>query len=785
VPSAQHRSHFFKSHGLFHLRSHPLNRKLRPLLVPPLQHRNNRHFRSRPIKNTPPFRWPSSPPPPAFIPITNFKQADWQKFQQLVSDNLPVIAPTVDFLNVDRQVAQFTEVLKTAQSQSVPRKFIPINKRPIPARILALIREKRRVYCSFIQTRDPALKTIFNRLNAQVRRDLNRFREEQWIDSCRLLDYRNGKKFWTQFQTLTGQKTTTVHHLVRNNAIINTPLEKANCFAETLEQIHQVPNDPHFDDAFFAQVIRSVNNFRRNSPNHPLRLLPEDDSLVVEVLPDEVGAHIRQLKSKKAPGPDELKAPIFKNLPRIAIVALTVIFNNCMRAHHFPPAWKHATTVMIPKPGKDPTNPLSYRPISLLNIAGKVFEKILSTRLKNFLEINNLLPPEQFGFRSERSTINPILEFHTDTTRHANLKEHTLAVFLDIERAFDRVWHDGLVQKLIKIPINPNFIQLIDSFLSNRTCSVKIQNIKSRPIALQAGVPQGSFLSPLLYIVYCRDFSVTDAPRTKTRLFADDIAVWTSQRNPAIAARILQGHLNNITTWTNTWRIKPNPLKSQSILMSYSGARSRHRALHLLLNNQAIPKLQHIRYLGVTFSKNCTLNQDVKETLKKSRNRANLLYRIRGRIRGCDSKTLYHTYKSYIRPVIEYRAPIYVTLYPALLHQISACERRMLRRIFRLPDRFPSENLHQETNTIPIQSRLKELQSRYVTRTLNSNNALAIQTLSTSFKYPSRDSRLLNRIPKIPKRKLKRPPTALLSPAYTDLPDDLQELVDSTPLTMR
>ncbi|KAJ3622538.1 hypothetical protein MTP99_003042 [Tenebrio molitor] len=468
-------------------------------------------------ENFVPFLWPSSPPP-AFIPITNFKQADWQKFQQLVSDNLPVIAPTVDFLTVDRQVAQFTEVLKTAQSQSVPRAV---------------------------------------------------------VDSCRLLDYRNGKKFWTQLQTLTGQKTTTVHHLVRNNAIINTPLEKANCYAETLEQIHQVPNDPHFNDAFFAQVIRSVNNFRRNPPNHPLRLLPEDDSLVVEVLPDEVEAHIRQLKSKKAPGPDELKAPIFKNLPRIAIVALTVIFNNCMRAHHFPPAWKHATTVMIPKPGKDPTNPLSYRPISLLNIAGK------------------------------------------------------------------------------------------------------------------------------------------------------------------------------------------------SILMSYSGARSRHQAPHLLLNNQAIPKLQHIRYLGVTFSKNCTLNQDVKETFKKSRNRANLLYRIRGRIRGCDSKTLYHTYKSYIRPVIEYRAPIYATLYPALLHQISACERRMLRRIFRLPDRFPSDNLHQETNTIPIQSRLKELQSRYVTRTLNSNNALAIQTL------------------KIPKAKLKHPPTALLSPAYTDLPDDFQELVDSTSLTMR
>jgi hypothetical protein len=244
----------------------------------------------------------------------------------------------------------------------------------------------------------------------------------------------------------------------------------------------------------------------------------------------------------------------------------------------FPPGLETCHHSHDPQTGKRPNQPPFIPPHFPLNIAGKVFEKILSTRLKNFLEINNLLPPEQFGFPSERSTINPILEFHTDTTRHANLKEHTLAVFLDIERAFDRVWHDGLVHKLIKIPINPNFIQLIDSFLSNRTCSVKIQNIKSRPIALQTGVPQGSILSPLLYIVYCRDFPVTDAPRTKTRLFADDTAVWTSQKNPAIAARILQGHLNNITTWTNTWRIKPNPLKSQSILMSYSGARSRHQA---------------------------------------------------------------------------------------------------------------------------------------------------------------------------------------------------------------
>ncbi|KAJ3617815.1 hypothetical protein MTP99_006906 [Tenebrio molitor] len=209
--------------------------------------------------------------------------------------------------------------------------------------------------------------------------------------------------------------------------------------------------------------------------------------------------------------------------------------------------------------------------------------------------------------------------------------------------------------------------------------------------------------------------------------------------------------------------------------MSYSGARSRHQAPHLLLlNNQAIPTLQHIRYLGVTFSKNCTLNQDVKETLKKSRTRANLLYRIRGRIRGCHPKTLYHTYKSFIRPVIEYRAPIYATLYPALLRQISACERRMLRRIFRLPVRFPSDNLHQETNTIPIQSRLKELQSRYMTRTLNSNNALAIQTLQPPPQQNPENSQAQAKTPAN-----SSPLTSLHRPTRR------APLVDSTPLTMR
>ncbi|CAH1371514.1 unnamed protein product [Tenebrio molitor] len=188
--------------------------------------------------------------------------------------------------------------------------------------------------------------------------------------------------------------------------------------------------------------------------------------------------------------PDRTESdPSFSKPPESALQALTNIYNNCMISLYFPTAWKTAYTIMIPKPGKSPNDPKSYRPISLLNITGKIFERILTNRLNLVLESNNLLPPEQFGFRAQRSTHNPIVELQTDITRHANLAECTVGVFLDIERAFDKVWHDGLIQKLFNIRLNLKFVKLISSFLSNRSCRVKVQNNLSNPIELKAGVP--------------------------------------------------------------------------------------------------------------------------------------------------------------------------------------------------------------------------------------------------------------------------------------------------------
>ncbi|XP_008201458.2 probable RNA-directed DNA polymerase from transposon BS [Tribolium castaneum] len=518
-------------------------------------------------------------PRPTHIPIFDFNNTNWTDFQNYITNNLPHIDDTLDPNTIDTQVTQLTQLIKQAQTLFVPIKHIPTNRKPLPPQILALIRVKRRIYREFVQTRSPVLKTVFNRLNAQIRRDINQFRLAHWSNSCSSLDYRDGKKFWDKFNSLTGRKSHPIHHLSVNNTIFNTPQDKANCFAATLQNIHQVPNDPHFNQHFFNTVTNNTLRFRQNLPrlDYDADLDPDPDpdfppdnpDLTAPTTDDEIKALIIRLKNSKAPGPDQIKPILLKHLPDTAITSITTIYNSCFNSGHFPTPWKEATTIMIPKPNKDPNNPLSYRPISLLNILGKIFETILASRLRHTLEENNLLPPEQFGFRPHRSTSDPTFELFTDSTRSANLGQCTLAVFLDVERAFDRVWHDGLIQKFLSHNINLNFIKLIDSFLSNRSCKVKVQNSFSYPVPLLSGVPQGSVLSPILYIFYSSDFPVSDLHQTKTRFFADDTALWTSRTTAASASRTLQPLLNQISTWTRKWRVKINPTKSTAILFKH------------------------------------------------------------------------------------------------------------------------------------------------------------------------------------------------------------------------
>lgn len=189
------------------------------------------------------------------------------------------------------------------------------------------------------------------------------------------------------------------------------------------------------------------------------------------------------------PGEDLITNTALKYLPKKATLYLTHIINGCIG--YFPNEWKIATIITIPKPGKDPSLPKNHRPISLLSFVSYILEKVILNKLIN---------------EEEEETILPLTSYYTSRTDiHANLKEKTVAVFLDVEKAFDRVWHGGLLHKLHQICTPPPMVsKLIKSFLKNRKFKVRQGENVSNSHPIRAGVPQGSCLSPSLYLVFTK-----------------------------------------------------------------------------------------------------------------------------------------------------------------------------------------------------------------------------------------------------------------------------------------
>jgi hypothetical protein len=210
---------------------------------------------------------------------------------------------------------------------------------------------------------------------------------------------------------------------------------------------------------------------------------------------------------KKACGIDVIPNKCLRHLPRRPLVHLTHLFNQCIRLSYFPKSWKEAKVVALPKPGKDPKFPQNVRLIILLSSTGKVFVKGILEIAKRHIEERNMLNASQFGFRACYSTTLQGMWLADQVTLHLDNNLSTAAVFLDIEKAYDITWQPGLLYELSKLQFSISLIQLIASFLSQRKFRVSVEGEMSTPKHVQAGMPQGSILSPTLYNLYINDTS--------------------------------------------------------------------------------------------------------------------------------------------------------------------------------------------------------------------------------------------------------------------------------------
>lgn len=714
-------------------------------------------------------------PPSHIISRPDWKHANWDLFKGLVEETLPP-PPSFTPNTIEDCLSEFNSCIQEATAKAVPKRHINTQKPPLPPNIIALIKEKRKIYREFTRTHDPSVKKLWNRQNALIRRLTISHKEKQWADICSSLDYREGAKFWSKFKLLSGQKSANPSPLLDGDNLVFNPRAKADLFSSSLQDTLQNYNGPPFSDERTNRINHRINiNPRFNLPV----VLPEDDFSYELLSPISVAETSGAIFSGRdsAPGADSIRRRTLRRLPEAAFVFITSIFNICLKTGFFPKSWKEATIIMILKPGKDPRQPGSYRPISLLNVLGKTFEKIIKDRLQSFLNIKGIIPESQHGFRNQKCAQQAILQLQSDASIAINKNRCCLALLLDIERAFDRTWHNGLLFKLSQENIPLNFVRIIKHYLLDRTAQVKVQDSLSPPFSIKAGVPQGSVLAPLLFNFYMHDIPQPHHPSVHLAQYADDTAYWASAITSVRASQLLQTQIDLLQDWTNLWLVKANPEKSQLILFKHSSSRKKRLIsddINIKMQGSRVPLLTNVKYLGVTLNRHLNWYPEYQAISSKIYRKLNLLRAVHGKWGGCHPQTLIHTYKTFIRPLIEYRAVILAQAKPHILERLLALERRIIRSCLNLNPRYPSNLVHELAKLPPLPTRLQHLQSRYVLRTISSDNPSAKATLLSSLSTSARR----------PKNKLLLPSVALLQTA-PDLPDPYQDILDSTPLPYR
>ena len=330
---------------------------------------------------------------------------------------------------------------------------------------------------------------------------------------------------------------------------------------------------------------------------------------------------------------------------------LCLLFNNCFHAATIPNIRKHAKVTPIPK-GGDGQVVSNYRPISLLPLMSKLIEKIVHKNLYNHLTEWELLDKRQGGFRPGHSTIGTCVYFTNDLYNANNNNETTVAVFIDAMKAFDTVNHQILLKKLEKYGITGNLLSWLGDYLTGRKQCTVANNIVSTYENIVCGIPQGSVLGPLLFLVYINDISSV-ITNSKISMYADDTVIYISHTNLNVAITLLQSDLDSVHNWCNGNKLTINCKKTKFCLFGMRSAikNGKTQDIHLSLSNQILERVCSCKYLGLILDEHLTYNKHIKEMKRLVSHKLFLLSKVRKYI---TTEASINIFKTMVLSLIEY-----------------------------------------------------------------------------------------------------------------------------------
>ena len=375
----------------------------------------------------------------------------------------------------------------------------------------------------------------------------------------------------------------------------------------------------------------------------------------IKVIEGYVFDFVKDINVGKSSGFKEISSECLRDALIVLIPQLSHIFKQSILTGKFPDKWKIGTIVPIFKGGnkEDVSN---YRPVSLLPITGKIFEKILHYQIINFLDENEFLTNKQNGFRKNKSTLGSIVNFTSDIFESINNRKYTVAAFIDLKKAFDTVNHKILLEKLYLAGIRGNTLKLITDYLDNRFQKTISNGNISNFNRITCGVPQGSILGPLFFLIYINDLEGV-LGGNNFHLYADDTVIYCMNDNVIMAEMELQKILNKFANWCAVNALTINTSKTKTMLFGSRNKIKNSYKPELFINNELLQLVPTFKYLGVHLDQTLNFNYHL-ETLKN--NISFKLYMFSKIRRFMNEKCAIIVYKTMLLPFFDYCDIVYM-----------------------------------------------------------------------------------------------------------------------------
>ena len=665
----------------------------------------------------------------------DLKNTDWSKWQATLHDYIDIyLTPHLEHYKEPTQLwNDFIGLLNHVNDTVIPKKKVCGHSKPFwTDHLSSLSKEvqaaRRKMTANYTPTNTAAYKAAKENFANSLVSEKN-----LWIhQKLHGLNVADSTKFWKNYKaTIVGSSKDFLGNLYENGVLYADNDKKEEILFQTFFSGKHMQNGC-FDDSFSTEIDQRYTEICNKNYNETSQDNDSDDPLNTTITFEEVEAAIEKQKlTAKSFDIDEIHPSIIKRFPKNALRILQVLFNLVMKTGTW--IWDTSNISFIKKANKENyMKPGSYRPISITSYIGKLLEKIIDQRIRLHCEINDIIDEEQEGFRPTRNTVRYLYKMIAMLDECRKRKFTTFLLCIDFSKAFDSVWVNGLIVKLNSYNIKGNVLKVIDNFLKNRKVRIKINNVFGSPRKCGFfGVPQGSVLAPLLFILYIADIfkqkSLPIACQDYTRVFkyADDGSVAVSNIEPKNAHMVCQEMCNHLHNWCRKWKMIPNceKNKTECVVVYPKNSTNLHsfQPPKLKIGNNEIEYVDHTTVLGLMIDKDLNFQQHATKKLTQCWFAWYKITQNCTRIWGLNASTLCILFRSIILSKLMYAAPVWMG---CNLEKYKDFYARAILKISGATHHPPRDIVSIALNMAPLQTEYQLLVVKFMLKSLKSDDEM-------------------------------------------------------------